>query len=423
MEDFMDLIDNSMKRVRKGDVLKGKVITVKDDEIIVNIGYIADGIVTKNELLNGLDKDNDKIVKVGDEISVLVVRSQDDEGNVVLSEKRATEIGSWDEIAEAQAKNENIVVKVNNVVKGGVTAEYKGVRCFIPGSLLSYRYVEDMTRYVGKELEVKIEDFDAEKRKVVLSRKAIEVAAREIAKNILWNELVVGETRKGTVTKLMKFGAFVDIGGAEGLIHLNNLAWNRVNHPSEVVNEGDEVEVYVISFDKKTNKISLGLKKIDEDPWNGLADHYKTGDLVTGKVVRILDFGAFVQIEDGVDGLVHISEISTERITKPADVLTVGQEVEVAILKIDEANKKLSLSMKEAEGQIVEETEAKTEAPKVVETAEKVEKTAKPKKATKEATKKTGKKLEIIEGASEESSEDVTTLGDLFGDKLKDLFK
>lgn len=381
MEQFMNEIDDTMKKISKGDILEGKVISVGDEEVIVNIGYIADGVIKKEELSLDKNKAIEDVVKVDDVLKVYVLKPQDEEGNVVLSQKRAEQIVVWDELEDAFENKTRIKATVKDVVKGGVTAFYKSVRCFIPGSLLSYRYVEDMSTYVGQELEVEVEDFDLSKKRVVLSRKAVEVAEREKMKEALWDEIVVGEKRKGRVTKLMKFGAFVDIGGTEGLIHLNDMAWHRVKHPSEIVSEGDEVEVYILTFDRKTGKIGLGLKKVEDNPWNGVADYYKTGDIVEGKVVRLLDFGAFVEIEKGVEGLVHVSEISTERVNKPADVLSVGQEVEVMILKVDETNQKISLSIKEAEG------------------------------------------LTATEIPVEEEEEQTNTLGDLFGDKLKDLFK
>jgi small subunit ribosomal protein S1 len=254
------------------------------------------------------------------------------------------------------------------------------VRCFIPASLLSYRYVADLSAYIGKDLEVLAEDFDKQNKRVVLSRKAVETAERQVQKEKLMAQLQVGEMRPGTVTKLMKFGAFVDLGGAEGLIYLDDLAWNRVTHPSEVVAEGDSVTVYVANIDKKNGKIGLVLKKIEEDPWQGVSNSYKSDDLVEGVVVRLTDFGAFVEVESGIEGLVHLSEISAEHIRKPSDVLKVGDRVQVVVLNVDEKNKKLSLSVKEAEGRV------------------------------------TG-------GAALAREEKGTTLGDLFADKFKDFFK
>lgn len=374
MADFMDEIEQSMRKVYKDDVLNGTIISVNEEEILVNINHTSDGIITKEEMTEGFN------YNVGDEISVLVLNPHDEEGNVVLSHKNAEEIVGWDDLEEAYNQKKKITVKVTEVIKGGVSATYRNVRCFIPGSLLSYRFVEDMSVFVGKDLEVIVEDFDREKKRVVLSRKGVEVVEREAKKKQLMSTLQAGEMRQGVVTKLMKFGAFVDLGGVEGLIYLDDLAWHRVNDPSEVVSEGDQVEVYVSSIDKKSNKISLVLKKVDEDPWQGAADYYKEDDLVNGTVVRLADFGAFVEIEDGIEGLVHLSEISSQRIRKPSDTLKVGDLVQAVILSIDEPNKKLSLSIKDAEGQ----------AP---------------------------------EGAEQMQEEQSTTLGDLFGDKFKDFFK
>lgn len=277
-------------------------------------------------------------------------------------------------------KKKKIIAKVTEAIKGGVSASYRNVRCFIPGSLLSYRYVEDMSMYVGKDLEVAVEDFDRENKRVVLSRKAVETVERQGKKDQMMDQLQEGEMRQGVVTKLMKFGAFVDLGGVEGLIYLDDLAWHRVNDPSEVVSEGDQVTVYVANIDKKSGKIGLVLKKVEEDPWKGAAEFYKVDDLVEGIVVRLMDFGAFVEVEAGIEGLVHLSEISSERIRKPSDKLKVGDQIQAMILSIDEKNKRMSLSIKDAEGQVPDDVELTQE-------------------------------------------DQGTTLGDLFGDKFKDFFK
>jgi len=374
MADFMEEIENSMRKVYKDDVLKGTIIEVNEEEVLVNINHTSDGIIPKEEMVEGYD------YSVGGEISVQVKDPHDNEGNVVLSHKSAEEIVGWEDLEEAYAQKTTVRARVTEVIKGGVTATYRNVRCFIPGSLLSYRYVEDKGSYVGKELDVIVEDFDRERKRVVLSGKAVEVAARQDMKKQLMAELKVGEMRQGVVTKLMKFGAFVDLGGVEGLIHLDDLAWHRVNDPSEVVSEGDQVTVYVANIDKKNNKIGLVLKNVEEDPWQGASDYYKVDDLVDGTVVRLADFGAFIEIEPGMQGLAHVSEITSKPIRKPSDVLKVGDNVQAVILSIDEKNRKLSLSLKDAEGLISEE-------------------------------------------ALPAQEEGTTTLGDLFGDKLKDLYR
>lgn len=374
MQDFMDEIEKSMRRIYKDDVLEGTIISVGDEEVLVNINYTSDGIILKEEM------SEDYEYNVGDSISVLVLDPHDSEGNVVLSHKNAEEIVGWEELEEAYNKKTKLHVKVTDVVKGGVSAIYRSVRCFIPASLLSYRYVEDLSSYIGKSLEVVVEDFDLESKRAVLSRKAVEIVERQKNQAKLMEQLQVGEMRQGVVTKLMKFGAFVDLGGVEGLIYLDDLAWHRVNDPSEVVSEGDQVTVYVANIDKKNHKISLVLKNVDEDPWQGAADYYKVDDIVEGTVVRLADFGAFVEVEAGIQGLVHLSEISSQRVRKPSDVLKVGDKVQAVVLSIDEKNKKLSLSIKDAEGQVSDD-------------------------------------VELVQ------QDNGTTLGDLFGDKFKDFFK
>lgn len=382
MNEFMDQINDSMKKINKGDVLEGTVVAINEDEVIVNIGHFSDGIIPKEELVEELNADNEDSIKIGDAVSVYVVNPHDKEGNVVLSQKRAVDIVAWDELKKAFDDQTNIKVNIKEVVKGGVVAYYKTIRCFIPGSLLSYRYVENMNEFVGKEIEVRVEDFDLDKKRVVLSRKAIELEERQKLKESFLKNVEVGKKYKGVVTKIMKYGAFVDLGGVEGLIHIGDLAWNRVKHPSEVVSEGQEVEVHVLNFDPKTQKIGLGLRKVEEDPWNLVAEDYQVDDIVEAKVVRLADFGAFVEIKEGIEGLVHVSEISTDRVHKPSDVLNIGDKVEVKILKIDPENKKLSLSIKETQGQAAAE-----------------------------------------EIQFEQQNEAGTTLGDIFGDKLKDFFK
>ena len=374
MMDFMDEIEKSMRRIYKDDVLEGTIISVNGELVLVNINYTSDGIITREEMADDYD------YKEGDAISVLVLNPHDEEGNVVLSHKSAEEIVGWDDLEEAFESKKKIHAKVTEVVKGGVTASYRNVRCFIPASLLSYRYVEDMDSYVGRDLEVVVEDFDRENKRVILSRKAVEAVERQGKKEQIMDQLQEGEMRQGVVTKLMKFGAFVDLGGAEGLIHLNDLAWHRVNDPAEVVSEGDQVTVYVASIDKKAGRIGLVLKKVEEDPWKGMGDYYKVDDLVEGTVVRFADFGAFVEIEDGIEGLVFLSEISTQRVRKPSDVLKIGDKVQAIILSVDENNKRIGLSIKDAEGQVTEDINLTQE-------------------------------------------EKATTLGDLFGDKFKDFFK
>ncbi|NLJ87630.1 MAG: 30S ribosomal protein S1 [Epulopiscium sp.] len=355
MAEMIEDIDKSMKKLKNGDIIKGKVIKVTENEVLVNIGYMADGIISKEELSDDENIDPRDILKADDEIDVYVLQVDDEEGNVVLSKKLADQLVVWDELKEHYDTGKPLEVKVKEVVKGGVVANIKGVRAFIPASQLSVYYVEDLNTYVGKSLKVKLIDFDRDSRKVVLSAKEIEQQEREMKKKELWKSLKRGEKRKGVVTRLVKFGAFVDLGGAEGLIHLSDLSWKRIMDPSEVVSVGDEVEVYVINFDEKKERISLGLKDKAEDPWNNITDNFQVNDVVEGKVVRITSFGAFVEIAPGVEGLLHISQISDKRIGKVSEVLSEGDKVKVRITELKAEAKRLSLSMKEAQEDYTEE--------------------------------------------------------------------
>lgn len=358
MSDFMKELDSSMKRIHEGDILKGSVISVSDEEVLVNIGYMADGIIARNEVSNDSSVSPKELLKAGDEIYVYVLGVNDGEGNVALSKKLADSLKIWDDLEDSFKNGNTITVKIAEVVKGGVTSNVQGVRAFIPASQLSYNYVNDLNEFVGRTLEVKVIELDKEKKKVVLSRKEIEKEEVEAKKGKTWESIKKGEKRKGVVTRLAKFGAFVDLGGIDGLIHINDLSWKRVMDPAEVVSVGDEVEVYVIDFDKAKQRISLGLKEVAANPWNKVSDKFKVGDVVEGTVVKLMDFGAFVEIEAGVEGLVHISEISEERILKPSDVLKAGDKVKVKILEIHKDTKKISLSIKDAQNKATEDFSA-----------------------------------------------------------------
>lgn len=349
MKEMMEEIEKSMKRIHEGDIVKGTVISVSQDEILVNIGYMADGIINKSEL-----SDSEEI-NPGDEIYVSILKVNDGEGNVALSKKIADEVKAWDKLQEDFKSGTIFKVKVNEIVKGGAVAHINNIRAFIPASQISYSYVKDLNTFLNKEVNVKIIEFDKNKRRVILSAKEVEKEEVERNKEKLWKSLNKGEKRLGTVVRLVKFGAFVDLGGVEGLIHLNDLSWKRVNNPSEVVSVGDKVSVYVLDFDKEKNRISLGLKDVAEDPWKLAIAKHKVGEIVEGKVVKLLDFGAFVELEDGIEGLVHITEISEDRILKPSDVLKIGDKVKVKILEINEEAKKMSLSIKAGNDTLSEE--------------------------------------------------------------------
>lgn len=348
MKEFMEDIESSMKSIRRGEIVKGKIISVTEKGAIVNIGYMSDGILSKDEVVENEEDNLMNVLKENEEIYVYVLDMNDGEGNVLLSKKAADKIKSWDELEKIFEEKADIETTVKEVVKGGVVTYIKGIRAFIPASQLSLSYVEDLKSFVGKTLTVKVIEFDKDKQKVVLSRKVIEKVEAENKKQQLLNSLKPGEKRSGVVSRLAKFGAFVDLGGVDGLIHVSELSWKRVNNPADVVSVGDKVEVYILSVDKESNRIALALKDVNENPWKSIGDKFKIGDVVDGEVSKLASFGAFVGIQPGVEGLVHISEIAEERIAKSSDVLNLGDKVRVKILDIDNKENRISLSIKDA---------------------------------------------------------------------------
>lgn len=348
MNEIISDIESSMKKVRSGEVIKGKVISVTDSEAIINLDYMSDGILSRSEISEDSEINPKDVLKENDEIYVYVLNMNDGDGNILLSKKEADKIKVWDQLEDSLKNNNTFEVTVKEVVKGGVVTYVKGIRAFIPASQLSVSYVKDLNEFIGKTLNVKVIELDRSKERIVLSRREVESAELEVKKKGLWSEIKPGEKRAGIVSRLTKFGAFVDLGGLDGLIHLSELSWKRVKNPSEVVSIGDKVEVYVLDVDKENNRISLALKDVSEDPWNNVQDKYKVGSVVDGTVSKFLNFGAFVEIEPGLEGLVHLSEISEERILKPSDVLNIGNKVRVKILDIDPKAKRMSLSIKDS---------------------------------------------------------------------------
>jgi len=347
-DEMMEAIESSFKRINRGDVLKGTVLYVTNNEVMVNINYKSDGIIVKSEMTKESDPNPKELFSVGDEIDVYVMKLDDGEGNVVLSAKRVDFIKDWEVLEESYKEEEILEVKVLNAVKGGLTVLVNSVNGFMPASQISMNYVSDLNQFKGQTLSAKIIDFDIQKRRMILSRKAVEKVEVEKKRAKLWETIEEGITLTGVVQRLTDFGAFVDLGGIDGLIHISDLAWFRVKHPSEVLKEGDNVEVKVLAFDKEKNRISLGLKQTTEEPWIIFLKEYKVGDVIDGEVVNILDFGAFVRVIKGVDGLLHVSQISKDHVEKPSDVLKVGDKVTVKITEINEADKKISLSAKDA---------------------------------------------------------------------------
>lgn len=344
---FEELFEKSIRTIEDGQVLKGRIIGITGKEVFVDLGYKADGIIPMDEYSDDPnDKPTDRY-KAGDEIEVYVLKVNDGEGNVLLSRKRLEYLKGWDKVSEAYEKGTTVNGVVSEVVNSGVIALFSGIRVFVPASQLSDRHVDDLSQFLRKPITLKIIDFNRQKKKVVGSHKAILQSEREENKKILWEKLEVGQVLKGTVRRLTDFGVFVDIGGIDGLIHISELSWNRIKHPSEVVKEGQELEVSVMDINKEKEKVSLGYKKTMDDPWQKNIKDYEVGKVVKGKVVNLMPFGAFVEIESGLTGLVHISQISNKRINKPQEVLSLGEEVEAKITEIDMEKKKISLSIKE----------------------------------------------------------------------------
>lgn len=340
------LKDYDVKRLNRGDIIKGKVIEVNDKEASININYAFDGIISKEEISVD-ERDPRDVLKSGDEINVYIMSPNDGDGYVELSLIRALEIEEKEDIEKAYKENKLINVKVKDETKGGLIAYYGSVRVFIPGSLASREKI-NLSTLVGKELEVKITELDFRNNKIVGSRRVVEEEEYNKNKKRIWNGLKEGEKRNGIVKKLVKYGAFVDIGGVEGLIHLSDLSWERVNRPEEVVKEGDKVEVFIGTVDKEKERLSLILKDVAKEPWTLYANDIKEGNIIEGKVVKFMPFGAFVELFDGIEGLVHITEITDENIAKPSDVLELNQKVKVKILNVNREDKKIELSIKDA---------------------------------------------------------------------------
>ncbi len=345
--EMMEAIENSFTKIHRGQVLKGEVLFVTKNEVMVNINYKSDGIISIDELSNDEDVNPKDIYSPGDEIDVYVIKLDDGEGNVILSAKRVNEFKNWDKVEELFNEKERVECKVKNIVKGGLIVLVNGINGFMPASQISTSYVEDLNVYKGKTLIAKIIDFDKDKRRAILSRKEIEKEELINKRKELWANLEVGQIVEGVVQRLTNFGAFIDLGGLDGLAHISDLSWNRINHPSKVVSIGEKIKVKVLSLDKERNRISLSLKETTEEPWIAFSKNVNTGDVVEGKIVNLLDFGAFVRLKEGVDGLLHVSEISKDHIDKPSDVLEIGQTINVKIIDIDGEEKKVSLSLKQ----------------------------------------------------------------------------
>lgn len=347
MHDLMDEIEKSLRLPRGGEIVTGKIHQVTEKEIIVNLGCKKDGIIPSAEITLEGDQKLTDLYKEGDEIQAKVVKTDDGDGSILLSKKKLEVSEHWDEINKAMEEKATIEVKVVRPVNGGVIAAYKEVSGFIPLSQLSDRYVENAEEFVGQTLEVKVSRVDQRRGKAVFSHKMFlnEEKNKRIAE--IWEGLSVDDVVEGTVMRFTDYGAFVDIGGIDGLLHISEISWGKLKHPQEVLSIGEKVSVKVLSMNAEKGKISLGLKQNQPEPWSVINEKYEIGQIVTGKVVQIKEYGAFVELEPGLDGLVHISEVAHKRVANIADELTVGQEVSAKILEIDQERRRISLSIKE----------------------------------------------------------------------------
>ncbi len=359
---FEQMLEESLKTIHTGEVVNGTVIAVKPDEVVLNIGYKSDGILTRNEYTNDNTVDMTELVKVGDTMEVKVLKVNDGDGQVALTYKRLAADRANKRLEEAFNNSEVLKAPVAQVLDGGLCVVVEDVRIFIPASLVSDTYERDLTKYEGQEIEFVLTEFNPKRKRYIGDRKQLIVAAKEELQAAVFARIKEGDVVEGTVKNVTDFGAFVDLGGVDGLLHISEMSWGRIEHPMKVFKVGQVLNVLV----KEINgtKVALSLKFDDLNPWKDAATKYAVGNVVTGKVARMADFGAFIELDNGVDALLHVSQISKERIEKPADVLNVGDEVTAKITDFNEETKKISLSIKalfapepKAEEAVVEEPE------------------------------------------------------------------
>ncbi len=344
LNEFEQMLEESLKTIRTGEIVTGKVIDVKDDEIVLNIGYKSDGIIPRNEYTNENNADLRNLVHVGDEMEAKVVKVNDGEGQVALSYKRLAIDKGNKRLEEAFNSQEVLTAKVTQVLDGGLSVEVEGTRVFIPASLVSDTYERDLTKYADQEIEFVVTEFNPRRRRIIGDRKQLMAARKAEMQRELFERIQVGDVVEGTVKNVTDFGAFIDLGGADGLLHISEMSWGRVENPKKVFKTGDPLTVLI--KDINGEKIALSLKFPDQNPWANADQKYAVGSIVTGRVVRMTDFGAFVELEPGVDALLHVSQISREHVEKPSDALKIGQEIEARVVDFNGEDRKISLSIK-----------------------------------------------------------------------------
>ncbi|MEN6586763.1 MAG: 30S ribosomal protein S1 [Sulfuricella sp.] len=346
-ESFAALFEESLQRqeMRSGELITAEVVSVDNDVVIVNAGLKSESVIDANEFKNDMGEIE---VKAGDFVSVCIEAMEDGYGSTKLSREKAKRMAAWNDLDKAMEEGTLVSGVISGSVKGGLTVTVNGIRAFLPGSLVDIRPVKDTTPYQGKQMEFKVIKLDRKRNNVVVSRRAVLEASQGAERQALMENLKEGAVVKGIVKNITDYGAFVDLGGIDGLLHITDLAWRRVKHPSEVLTVGDEVEAKILKFDQEKNRVSLGIKQLGDDPWVNLSRRYPQGTRMFGKVTNLTDYGAFVEIEQGIEGLVHVSEMDwTNKNVHPAKVVSLGDEVEVMILEIDEERRRISLGMKQ----------------------------------------------------------------------------
>ena len=362
-EELVKAIEESLKDFKDGDLVEGTIVKVDRDEVLLDIGYKSEGVIPAKELSIRQDVDPSEVVKVGDHVEALVLQKEDKEGRLILSKKRAQYERAWSRIEDIMRRGETIKGPVIEVVKGGLILDI-GLRGFLPASLVELRRVRDLHPYVGQELEAKIIELDRNRNNVVLSRRAFLEESQSEGRKKFLESLRKGERRRGVVSSIVNFGAFVDIGGGvDGLVHVSELSWKHVDHPSEVVAVGEDVDVQVLDVDLDRERVSLSLKATQEDPWREFERKHQTGEIISGTVTKLVPFGAFVRVGEGIEGLVHISELSDQHVESPEQVVQVGEQVRVKVVDVDVSRRRISLSTRRVaeEQEVLPESEVEAE--------------------------------------------------------------
>jgi 4-hydroxy-3-methylbut-2-enyl diphosphate reductase len=339
--------NQTFRQLREGDVVSGVVVHIDREGVLVDVGTKSEGLIPPNELTREAGHNVDDIVKIGDRVDVYVLETDDQEGNLILSKKRADFEKAWDRVIEAQQDSRTITAMVTDRVKGGLVVDL-GIRGFVPASHVGSGKVRNLEKYVGQSLPLKVIEVDRDRRKVVLSHRLATEEEREALKAETLATLAEGQIRKGVVRRITDYGAFVDIGGVDGLLHISEMSWTRIKHPSDVLKVGDDIQVMVLKTNLEQGRISLGLRQILPDPWTEARDHYQAGDVILGTVTRLVPFGAFVQLDGGIEGIIPNTELASRRVNKPEEVVQVGDEVEVRILEIRPEERRMTLSLRQA---------------------------------------------------------------------------